>query len=131
MPSADPDIDPADLSRKALNQTLDGPSRHPLWPERPSGAIRAADREGAPPARSLESGRDEIRRDATAWPSTHRKVFDEALDKLREALEEVQVTEAALRRQNEELSAAQLEAVIARERYAELFNFAPAAQLVT
>src|SRR5947209_3126834 len=53
MPSADPDIDPADLSRKALNQTLDGPSRHPLWSEAPSGTIRACDREGAPPAQKV------------------------------------------------------------------------------
>ena len=72
-----------------------------------------------------------MRRGATAWPSTHRNVFEEAMDKLREALEEVQLTEEELRRQNEELAAAQLEAVIARERYAELFNFAPAAHLVT
>ena len=50
---------------------------------------------------------------------------------MREASEEVQLSEEALRQQNEELSAAQLEAVIARERYAELFNFAPAAHLVT
>jgi len=80
---------------------------------------------------NLERVLNEMRRGATAWPSTHRKVFEEAIDKLREALEEVQGTEEELRRQNEELAAAQLEAVIARERYAELFDFAPAAHLVT
>jgi PAS domain S-box-containing protein len=79
----------------------------------------------------LERVLDEMRRGATTWPPAHRNIFEEAMDKLREALEEVQDTEEELRRQNEELAAAQLEAVIARERYAELFNFAPAAHLVT
>src|SRR3989454_3403759 len=79
----------------------------------------------------LERVLDEMRRGATTWPPAHRNIFEEAMDKLREALEEVQATEEELRRQNEELAAAQLEAVIARERYAELFNFAPAAHLVT
>src|SRR5207237_4662207 len=85
----------------------------------------------APSPLDLERVLDEMRRGATTWPPAHRNIFEEVMDKLREALEEVQATEEELRRQNEELAAAQLEAVIARERYAELFNFAPAAHLVT
>jgi len=82
-------------------------------------------------AGDLEGVLAEMRRGATSWPSTHRDVFEQAMDKLREALEEVQVTEDELRRQNAELSAAQLEATVARERHAELFNFAPVAHVVT
>ena len=55
----------------------------------------------------------------------------EALVELSIALEELQVAEEELRQQNEELLAARQMAEMERQRYQDLFDFAPDGYLVT
>jgi PAS domain S-box-containing protein len=55
----------------------------------------------------------------------------ETVEDLKVALEELRVAEEELRQQNEELSATHLELDLGRRNYQELFEFAPAAYLVT
>ena len=55
----------------------------------------------------------------------------ETVEDLKVALEELRVAEEELRQQNEELAATHLELDLERRRYQELFEFAPAAYLVT
>jgi PAS domain S-box-containing protein len=55
----------------------------------------------------------------------------ETVEDLKVALEELRVAEEELRQQNEELSATYLELDLERQRYEELFEFAPDAYLVT
>jgi PAS domain S-box-containing protein len=57
--------------------------------------------------------------------------FSETVEDLKVALEELRVAEEELRQQNEELSATHLELDLERQRYQELFEFAPDAYLVT
>src|SRR5512134_598996 len=52
-------------------------------------------------------------------------VPEEALEELQSSLEELLVTEEELRQQNEALGVAHLEIQAARDRYADLYNFAP------
>jgi len=87
--------------------------------------------EADPPQGGAAGAVEGLRRQARTWPSTQRRAFEEAADRLREALEQVQAAEEALQAQNDELGAAKLEADVARQRYQELFDFAPAAQVVT
>ena len=54
-----------------------------------------------------------------------------SFEKLQHALEELHIAEEELRQQNEELAAARLVAESERQRYQELFDFAPYGYLVT
>ena len=58
-------------------------------------------------------------------------VRDEALEELCNTLEELQVAGEELRQQNEELAAARSSIEVERQRYQELFDFAPDGYLVT
>ncbi len=55
----------------------------------------------------------------------------QAIEELHAALEELQVAHEELRRQNQELAAARAAAELERQRYEELFEFAPDAYLAT
>jgi PAS domain S-box-containing protein len=57
--------------------------------------------------------------------------LEESLSKLKDAYEELQAAEEELRRQNEELACARLAAERERNRYQDLFDFAPDGYLVT
>jgi PAS domain-containing protein len=52
-------------------------------------------------------------------------MLEEALEELQSSLEELLVAEEELRQQNEALGVAHLEIQAARDRYADLYNFAP------
>ena len=58
-------------------------------------------------------------------------VVEESLEELRVALEELQVAEEELIQQNQELAIARNDIEIERQRYRDLFEFAPDAYLVT
>jgi PAS domain S-box-containing protein len=64
-------------------------------------------------------------------PSPEHGLHPEAVDELRTTLEELQVAEEELRQQNEELAAAREAVEAERQRYQELFEFAPDGYLVT
>jgi PAS domain S-box-containing protein len=55
----------------------------------------------------------------------------QAIEELRTALEELRVAEEELREQNEQLTTANQQVAIERQRYQELFDFAPDGYLVT
>src|SRR3954471_20431518 len=55
----------------------------------------------------------------------------EALDELLAAVEELEVSEEELRAQNESLAASRMQVEAERQRYADLFHFAPDPYLVT
>src|SRR5262245_14229708 len=59
------------------------------------------------------------------------EVFPEALEELQSALEELSVSEEELRQQNEELVATRAVLEAERQRYHDLFEFAPDAYLIT
>ena len=58
-------------------------------------------------------------------------VLLESIEKLQQTLEELHIAEEELRQQNEELAAARLVAEAERQRYQELFDFAPDGYVVT
>ena len=64
-------------------------------------------------------------------PPLQQKVATESLNELRTRLKELQVLQEALRQQNEELVAEHQALEAERQRYQELFEFAPDAYLVT
>jgi PAS domain S-box-containing protein len=64
-------------------------------------------------------------------PDAMPEALGESLEELRTALEELQVSEEALRQQNEELAKMRGALEEQRQRYRELFEFAPDAYLVT
>jgi PAS domain S-box-containing protein len=64
-------------------------------------------------------------------PDAVPEALGESLEELRTALEELQVSEEALRQQNEELTTTRGALEEQRQRYRELFEFAPDAYLVT
>src|SRR5687767_2891528 len=68
---------------------------------------------------------------ANRSPPADQKQLAATLDELLTALEELQVTEEELRQQNEELAAAREAVERERQRYLELFEFAPDGYLVT
>src|SRR5262245_42294124 len=68
---------------------------------------------------------------AMADPSQAMGIVSEALEDLRTALEEVHVTAEELRLQNEILATTHALAEAERQRYQELFDFAPHGYLVT
>jgi PAS domain S-box-containing protein len=59
------------------------------------------------------------------------ELFEEAVEELSTALEQLRLVQDELRRQRQELEAAHLEALENRERYGELFQFAPFGYVVT
>lgn len=62
---------------------------------------------------------------------TQQDLLAEALEDFQTTLEELHVSEEELRQQNEELTAARAAVEAERQRYADLFEFAPEAYLVT
>ncbi len=74
----------------------------------------------------------DLRRRVVASPEPERReLVTETLEELSVGLEELQVTTEELRQQNEELAIAGLLAETERQRYLELFDFAPEGYLVT
>src|SRR5207237_7359096 len=71
------------------------------------------------------------------WQRAHTPLADrpelllEAVEELRTALEELQVAEEEVRNQNEELAKARLAAEVEKQRYKDLFEFAPDGYIVT
>jgi PAS domain S-box-containing protein len=76
-------------------------------------------------------------RAARLWQRAHTSLADrpelllEAIEELRTALEELQVAEEQVRDQNEELARARLAAEVEKQRYKDLFDFAPDGYVVT
>src|SRR5215217_1388999 len=64
-------------------------------------------------------------------PDPHENLLPEALEELQTTLEELRVADEELRQQNEELMETRLEIERERQRYYDLFDFAPDAYLVT
>ncbi len=74
----------------------------------------------------------DLRRRVEASPESERHEFvTETLEELSVSLEELQVTTEELRQQNEELAMARFHAETERQRYLELFDFAPEGYVVT
>ena len=67
----------------------------------------------------------------TDEPAQAAEVLVEALEDLRTALEELHIADEELRQQNEELATARLAVEAERQRYQELFDFAPDGYLLT
>src|SRR5439155_11877562 len=67
----------------------------------------------------------------TDEPAQAAQVLVEALEDLRAAMEELRVADEELRQQNEELATARLAVEAERQRYQELFDFAPDGYLIT
>ncbi|ARV59571.1 PAS domain-containing sensor histidine kinase [Nostocales cyanobacterium HT-58-2] len=65
------------------------------------------------------------------FPLQPEDVLLQAFEELRTALEELHVAEEELRQQNEQLAIAQHQIEIERQRYQELFEFAPDGYLIT
>src|SRR5919109_3845080 len=65
------------------------------------------------------------------WAAPQRELLEQVLEHLSNTLEELRVTREELRHQNEELIAAQQILESERQRYRELFEFAPDGYLVT
>src|SRR5712691_2171565 len=65
------------------------------------------------------------------WATPQREFLGQVLEHLSNALEELRVTREELHQQNEELIAAQQTLEAERQRYRELFEFAPDGYLVT
>ncbi|MBI1923429.1 PAS domain S-box protein [Candidatus Poribacteria bacterium] len=74
---------------------------------------------------------DELRRCAAEVPAPLEDVLTEAFEELLNALEELHVAEEELREQNDELVVTRQAAEVERQRYQELFEFAPDGYLVT
>jgi PAS domain S-box-containing protein len=75
-----------------------------------------------------------LNQQATQMPATQRNnanLWVSAIQELQAALEELSVAEEELRLQNEELLATRWAVEVERQRYRELFEFAPDAYLVT
>jgi PAS domain S-box-containing protein len=73
---------------------------------------------------------DELQRRATPGPAL-QQIAQDAYEELLAAMEELQVAEEQLLRQNEELVAARYAVEAERQRYQDLFEFAPDGYLVT
>ncbi len=74
---------------------------------------------------------DALHDKANTSPLPSAQLLNDCLEELNVALEELRVAEEELRQQNEELFSARNELEIERQRYKELFDFAPDAYLVT
>lgn len=64
-------------------------------------------------------------------PLQQKKITPEALEELQSALEELHVAQEELRQQNEELAITRVDVEAERQRYQDLFEFAPDGYLVT
>ncbi|MBI2359461.1 MAG: PAS domain S-box protein [Deltaproteobacteria bacterium] len=84
-------------------------------------------------AQQVESARQRLASlyERAGTSSIQRALLDEALEELSIALEELQVSAEEMRQYNDELAAAQQEVEAERQRYRELFEFAPAGYVVT
>lgn len=74
---------------------------------------------------------DRLHQMIDSLPESQKSVLEKAFQGFTIALEELQVAEEELRQQNEELHAAQQELFAERQRYEQLFEFAPDGYLVT
>jgi PAS domain S-box-containing protein len=74
---------------------------------------------------------DTLQKQAVASPQDQALILSEVFQDLSITLEELQVADEELRQQNEELALARQHAEAERQRYQELFDFAPDAYLVT
>jgi PAS domain S-box-containing protein len=74
---------------------------------------------------------DTLQKQAAATPQNRKLIMSEALQDLSITLEELQIADEELRQQNEELALARQLAEVERQRYQELFDFAPDAYLLT
>jgi len=74
---------------------------------------------------------DILQKQAVASPQNQQLILSEVFQDLSITLEELQVADEELRQQNEELVLARQHAEAERQRYQELFDFAPDAYLVT
>ncbi len=72
-----------------------------------------------------------LEQQASALPEEQKAVFSDAMEELSVTLEELQVAGEELHQQNEELASTRLAVETERQRYQELFNFAPDGYLVT
>jgi PAS domain S-box-containing protein len=65
------------------------------------------------------------------WPAPQKEFLDKVLEDLSNTLEELKLAQEELRQQNEELATAQGTVEAERQRYRDLFEFAPDGYLVT
>ncbi|MGH8070339.1 MAG: ATP-binding protein [Candidatus Entotheonellia bacterium] len=72
-----------------------------------------------------------LQKQAVRAPEEREPILSEVFQDLQITLEELQVADEELRQQNEELAMARQIAEVERQRYQELFDFAPDAYLVT
>jgi len=72
-----------------------------------------------------------LQNQASATPSKQEVWLPAVLEELNTSFEELQVTEEELHAQNEQLAAAQAQVEAERQRYQELFEFAPDGYLIT
>jgi len=79
----------------------------------------------------LEQQVHELQKHATKNPVRLRKVLSEALEELHDSLEELKVAEEELYQQNEELIESSRTVELEKQRYQELFDFAPNGYLAT
>ena len=80
---------------------------------------------------AVQQRADELYQMARETARYQPRLLNECLEQLRIALEELYVAEEELRQQNEQLMAARQAAEVQRQRYQELFEFAPDGYLVT
>lgn len=80
---------------------------------------------------AVQQRADELYQIARETSPRQPQLVSECLEQLRVALEELYVAEEELRQQNEQLMAARQAAEVQRQRYQELFEFAPDGYLVT
>src|SRR5687767_4744220 len=88
------------------------------------------------PSRSPRQREDMVKQEHTAQPQRLHSQQNsggpaETLEDLKVALEELRVAQEELRHQNDELATAHLQLDRERQRYQELFEFAPNPYLVT
>ncbi|KOP23963.1 histidine kinase [Hapalosiphon sp. MRB220] len=74
---------------------------------------------------------DALQNHAKTSPLPSSEILHDSLEELNTALEELRVAEEEVRQQNEELRNIRYELEVERQRYKELFDFAPDAYLVT
>jgi len=80
---------------------------------------------------ALQQRMEELQRQAGQSPVPLEAVTQEVFEELQTTLEELQVAQEELQQQNEELAHAREAAEAERQRYQELFDFAPDGYLVT
>ena len=81
--------------------------------------------------KALTDGVEDAEENAAPQPRRPRGLLPQALEELQASMEELRVAEEEMRVQNEELSRGRLRLEAERQRYQDLFDFAPDAYLVT